>query len=223
MSAAAADPSRTVLRLRVALRDLKPTPWRRIEVVAADTSLAELHRVIQTAMGWEDQHLHCFQILGRRHDGDTPDLTRIRLDDFHLRAGERFLYTYNHFVPWVHDVRVEAVVSRRPRRYYPHCLAGRHVCPPEWCSGPEALDEIRSDLLGLGLVEDLEFMAAFGSAVVEMSEGTVGDLLDTVGEDKLRRAIDRQDRRDALLAEFDRHRTNTLLAELGSSTAEATA
>ena len=62
---AAEDPSRAVLRLRVALRDLEPTPWRRIEVVVADTSLAGLHHVIQVAMNWEDQHLHCFQILGR--------------------------------------------------------------------------------------------------------------------------------------------------------------
>lgn len=174
-------------------------------------------------MNWEDQHLHCFQILGRRHDGDTHDLTRIRLEDFHLRAGERFLYTYNHFVPWVHDVRIEAVVSRRPRRHYPHCLAGRHVSPPEWCSGPEALDEIRSDLLGLGLENDIDFAVAFGSAILDEPRITVAALLDKVGEDELHRFIDRQKRRDALLAEFDRHRTNTLLAELGPPTAEATA
>ena len=54
-----------LLRLRISLLGIKPTPWRRIEV-AADTTLAELHAVIQAAMGWRDVHLHHFRILGRQ-------------------------------------------------------------------------------------------------------------------------------------------------------------
>ena len=41
-------------------------------------------------MGWEDQHPHCFRILGRRYDGEYADLTRVLLVDLRLRAGERF-------------------------------------------------------------------------------------------------------------------------------------
>lgn len=83
-----------VMRLRVALPGIKPAPWRRIGVTTA-TTLAGLHEVIQAAMGWEDLHLHCFRILGRRYDGEYADLTRVVLADLRLRAGERFTYTYS--------------------------------------------------------------------------------------------------------------------------------
>ena len=208
-----------VMRLRIALPGAKPAPWRRIEVLAS-TSLAGLHDAIQAAMGWEDLHLHCFRILGRRYDGEYADLTRVLLADLRLRAGERFTYTYNHFAGWNHELRVEAVGPAQFRRCYPRCVGGQHPWPPEWCASPEALDEIRSDLLGLSYAEDLDLMVAFGRAVLDACGGTVRDTLDVVGEDELRLALDRQRRREALLAGFDRRRANRALAQLGTPTAE---
>jgi len=38
--------------------------WRRIQVWE-DATLAQLHRVLQMVMGWEDYHLHEFRI-GRK-------------------------------------------------------------------------------------------------------------------------------------------------------------
>ena len=172
------------------------------------TTLADLHAVIQTAMGWEDLHLHCFRILGRRYDSEYADLTRVLLADLRLRGGERFTYTYNHFARWEHELRVEAVGP------------GQHSCPPEWCAGPEALDEIRGDLLGLSYAEDLDLMVAFGRAVLDARDGTVRDALDVVGEDELRLALARQRRRETLLAGFDRRRANKALARLGTPTEE---
>ena len=131
-----------VMRLRVSLPGIKPAPWRWIEVLAS-TTLAGLHEVIQAAMGWEDLHLHCFRILGRRYDSEYADMTRVFLADLRLRAGERFTYTYNHLAGWEHELRIEAIAPGQPRCHYPRCVGGQHPCPPEWCSGPEALDEIK--------------------------------------------------------------------------------
>jgi hypothetical protein len=209
------------MRLRVALLGVKPAPWRRVEV-AATATLAGLHAVIQAAMGWGDLHLHRFRILGRQYDGEQADLTRVRLADLRLRAGERFSYIYNHSAPWEHELRIEAVGPGPPGRRYPRCVAGRHPCPPEWCPGPEEHGEIRGDLLGLSYAEDLDLMVAFGRAVLEAREGgTVRDVLDAVGEDDLRQALARQRRREALLTGFDRRRANRALARLGTPTAEA--
>ncbi len=210
-----------VTRLRITLLGVKPAPWRRIEVLAS-TPLAELHDAIQAAMGWEDLHLHCFRILGRRYDGEYAGLTRVLLADLRLRAGERFTYTYNHFAGWEHELRVEAVGPAQLRCRYPRCVGGQHSCPPEWCAGPEALDEIRGDLLGLTYAEDLDLMVAFGRAVLDARDGTARDALDAVGEDELRLALARQRRRDVLLAGFDRRRANRSLAQLATPTAEAT-
>ena len=208
-----------VMRLRITLLGLKPVPWRRIEV-ATTTTLAGLHDVVQAAMGWEDMHLHCFRILGRRYDGEYADLTRVLLVDLRLRAGERFTYTYNYFAGWEHELRVEAVGPGQPRCRYPRCVGGQHSCPPEWCASPEALDRIRGDLLGLSYAEDLDLMVAFGRAVLDARDGTVRDALDAVGEDELRLALARQRRREMLLADFDRRRANKALARLGTPTAE---
>ena len=208
-----------VMRLRVSLPGIKPAPWRRIEVLAS-TTLAGLHEVIQAAMGWEDLHLHCFRILGRRYDSEYADMTRVFLADLRLRAGERFTYTYNHFAGWDHELRIEAIAPGQPRCRYPRCVGGQHPCPPEWCSGPEALDEIKGDLLGLSYAEDLDLMLAFGRAILDARDGTVRDALVVVGEYVLRLAVDRQRRREALLAGFDRRRANRALAQLETPTAE---
>ncbi|MBX2842478.1 MAG: plasmid pRiA4b ORF-3 family protein [Flammeovirgaceae bacterium] len=40
--------------------------WRRIQV-RGDTTIAELHYIIQLVMGWEDDHLNCFKINGREY------------------------------------------------------------------------------------------------------------------------------------------------------------
>ena len=44
--------------------------WRRLRLPAS-TTLAQLHQVIQVAFGWEDAHLHAFEIGGRRYS--RPD------------------------------------------------------------------------------------------------------------------------------------------------------
>ena len=45
--------------------------------------------------------------------------------------------------------------------------------PAEWCPGPDAYDEIKTELLGLSYAEDLQLMAEFGSAVLAARNGTV--------------------------------------------------
>ncbi len=53
-----------VYQLKVSLRDISPLIWRRL-LVTSDTTIAHLHAILQTAMGWEDVHLHCFRIHGK--------------------------------------------------------------------------------------------------------------------------------------------------------------
>ena len=49
-----------VLQVKISLLgSSKPPVWRRL-LVPADIRLDRLHSVIQTAMGWEDYHMHAF-------------------------------------------------------------------------------------------------------------------------------------------------------------------
>ena len=40
--------------------------WRRL-LVRSDSSLGDLHTIIQIAFGWSDTHLHRFRIHGRNY------------------------------------------------------------------------------------------------------------------------------------------------------------
>ena len=55
-----------ILQLRAVLRGISPLIWRRL-LVPSDTSIAQLHEVLQAAFGWEDMHLHRFEIPGREY------------------------------------------------------------------------------------------------------------------------------------------------------------
>ena len=56
-----------------------PTVWRRL-VVPASLTLRQLHAVLQTAMGWEDYHLHLFDVDGVLY-GDVEEIEGRPLGD----------------------------------------------------------------------------------------------------------------------------------------------
>jgi hypothetical protein len=63
----------SIVSLKVTLRGIKPPIWRRL-LVPATMTLGDLHEAIQAAMGWDNDHLHAFDIAGRQYgDRDTVD------------------------------------------------------------------------------------------------------------------------------------------------------
>jgi hypothetical protein len=128
------------VRLKITLRGVRPPVWRRL-VVPSSVTLAELHSVFQTAMGWTDSHLHSFDIGGVLY-GDVDDFdgdrvgneTRTRLSSV-ARVVSKFRYEYDFGDGWEHDVLVEQVQADASV-IAPYCLAGRRACPPEDCGGP---------------------------------------------------------------------------------------
>src|SRR5207302_11197865 len=61
-----------IYQLKVTLLGTSPPIWRRLLVPAAVT-LAQLHDVLQAAMGWEDGHMHEFSIGQRRFGRPDPE------------------------------------------------------------------------------------------------------------------------------------------------------
>ena len=81
-----------LLQLKVQLRDVHPAVWRRVSLVDS-LSVADLHRVIQLLLGWDDEHLHRFRIHGRDYGIAyailaIPAMPRERLV-WHLRRWRR--------------------------------------------------------------------------------------------------------------------------------------
>jgi hypothetical protein len=67
--AAAGKRSGTVHQLKITLLGTAPPVWRRVQVPSSMT-LGELHQVIQLSMGWQDCHLHEFDVAGTRYGTD---------------------------------------------------------------------------------------------------------------------------------------------------------
>jgi hypothetical protein len=51
-------------------------------------------------------------------------LALVRLAQFGFRLRERFLYEYDFYDGWQHDVRLEKVLPLNPKRLLPVCTAG---------------------------------------------------------------------------------------------------
>src|SRR5262249_18002852 len=51
--------TRVVYQIKVTLKGSKPPIWRRMQITS-DTTLVQLHRILQRVMGWEGSHLYQF-------------------------------------------------------------------------------------------------------------------------------------------------------------------
>ena len=52
-----------VYQIKVTLKGSKPPIWRRMQV-NSETTMAQLHRILQRVMGWEGYHLYHFVVGG---------------------------------------------------------------------------------------------------------------------------------------------------------------
>jgi hypothetical protein len=151
-----ASSGQEVLQLRAVLRGISPLIWRRL-LVRGDTSVARLHKILQVAFGWQDMHLHRFEIRGREYgvhqEGGVvfeTDAHKALIGQLKLRRLERFTYEYDFGDLWVHDLRIEDTLPLDPKGVYPVCIAGRRAAPPEDCGGPHAFMATRFEYTLIG-------------------------------------------------------------------------
>jgi hypothetical protein len=65
-----------IYQLRIVLRDISPLIWRRL-LVRSDTTLAQLHRMLQTSFEWSNEHLYRFHIFGKDFGYDAADTQQV--------------------------------------------------------------------------------------------------------------------------------------------------
>jgi Plasmid pRiA4b ORF-3-like protein len=131
---------RQIFVLRVTLGDIVPPVWRQIAVPGGFT-LDRLHRTVQLALGWQDCHLHSFEIGGVQYGVPDPDgMPEIRDEmdarlDAVLGKDSRLTYVYDFGDWWEHRITVEDVLFAEPDVRYPVCFDGEGACPPEDVGG----------------------------------------------------------------------------------------
>ena len=158
-----------VYELDITLEDIEPAIWRRIQV-PAEITLAELHHVIQIAMGWTDAHLHQYLVGGEvigipdadaaaEATGGTPltDETTVRLVDVAL-ANTTLRYEYDCGDRWQHRIVVSRVLPHDVEA--PVCVDGARGCPPEDCGGAGGYGELLDVLADPSHVDHAARLAA---------------------------------------------------------------
>lgn len=161
-------PVRVSYVVRIDLDRAQPPIWRRLRL-ASDLNLAQLHEVLQLAMGWTDSHLHHF-IMGPAiknwrmdpfltlfdiDEGEEGILeSDVRLDQVLTAKGDRLFYEYDFGDYWQHTLRLEKVEAWRDGDPEAFCLDGRRACPPEDVGGISGYDEMLAALSGTHPEED---------------------------------------------------------------------
>lgn len=137
---------RVVLHLKVTLEDFEPAIWR---LVAVDerTTLSDLHRVFQVAMGWWDYHLFDFEVGGTRYEDPDPeaegqDASDVTLGQLGLDVGASFQYRYDWGDGWTFKVEVERKGSVDRNTWLPCILDGERAGPPEDAGGTGGLRDL---------------------------------------------------------------------------------
>ena len=144
-----ATQTENILSVKVTLRGIRPPIWRRL-LIPDRMTLGDLHEAIQAAMGWENGHLHLFEIAGRQFGDPDPEFrahdaaneARMTLAGVVKSGVNRFTYVYDFGDNWEHAVLIEKRAPKVIGTRFPACVAGKRNCPPEDCGGLWGYEEL---------------------------------------------------------------------------------
>lgn len=133
-----------IYQIRVELDEAKPPIWRKL-LVPSTLSLSDLHKIIQTAMGWTNSHLHQFikdgvTYVDTSYDmdfgmSDDEDYKDVKISDLIKNEKDKFYYIYDFGDNWEHKITLQKILPVDKNKKYPVCVSGKRNTPPEDCGG----------------------------------------------------------------------------------------
>ena len=103
--------------------------WREV-VVQDNLNLANLHLVIQQAMGWENRHLYFFEVDSQRFGPDDQNDESITLKQAFKNKTINYVYDFGDW--WGHTVTLKEYV---PKIAETLVVAAQGQCPAEDSGG----------------------------------------------------------------------------------------
>lgn len=150
-----------IYTIKIALRRVSPMVWRRLQI-PGNTSLADLHQIIQIVNGWENEYLHQFHIYGKdygiAYEGGvmfSDNAYTIYMDFFEFDLGDKFTYEYNFFEHWLVDIRIEKIEESASQLSI-YCLKGNGM------PGSNKSDEIEHTLNLLKAISNADSSTTVG-------------------------------------------------------------
>ena len=142
------DPIKSVLQIKVSLKDTKPPVWRRF-IVPDNYTFFDLHVAIQDVMVWMDTHLHAFyhqkgnDFKNRKSikipipeddyfdNKESLDEREVKVVEFLKKEKDFVTYEYDFGDGWSHRVELEKILSYEKKETYPQIITGKGMCPWE--------------------------------------------------------------------------------------------
>ncbi len=159
-------------QLKITLKHIKPPVWRRF-TVNSDILLPDLHKIIQTVMGWTNSHLHHFIANDRYYsepgEFESPnsiDYGRVKFNDLITSVKQKFEYEYDFGDGWAHEILLEKILNDYDSAH-PVCLAGKRSCPPEDCGGPFGYEDLLKIISDPEHEQHKEFLEWLGGEVYD--------------------------------------------------------
>ena len=135
-----------IFQIKVTLTYSNPPIWRRL-LVHRDTSLDDLHDILQIAFDWNNSHLHHF-FKDRGKERYEPGFNleqewgstalpydNLTVGDFLKRKNSKFYYEYDFGDSWLHEIVLEDRLQEADDLRVPFCLNGERAAPPEDSGG----------------------------------------------------------------------------------------
>ena len=138
-------PSQITFQLRVELREVAPSVWRKM-LVPTSVRLDRLADMLIAGMGWTNSHLHCFEIGDTRYGMQFDEYPGDEVDEKSVTALTAlsdvgcFEFEYDFGDGWTHDVDIEARFESTLGLKYAVCVDGANACPPEDSGGPSGFE-----------------------------------------------------------------------------------
>lgn len=202
-------------QIKITLLDCDPPIWRRL-TLSSETTLGQLHIIIQVAMGWLDSHMHMFRaesgaLYGPADIDDDlmnlKDEQSVTLGKVLRKPNKTLRYEYDFGDGWVHEILLEKSLPLVGDAPVPNCEKAVGACPPEDVGGPPGyarLQEILrdSDHPEYASMRDWLGGESFNPTVVDLEE--VNEILSD---------LDREDRDENVLEDLIDDIRETLSAE----------
>ena len=138
---------KSIYQLNSSLIGSDPLIWRKL-LVYADTNLIDLHKILQTTMGWTNSHVHLF------YDGANDYAPKsipmegvkasdtVKLNDLLLNEKDKLEYIYDMGDYWEHKVELKRIMNTSEYKQIPVCIDRKRHCPPEDCGSIDGYEEL---------------------------------------------------------------------------------
>jgi hypothetical protein len=114
--------------------------WRRIEI-SADHTLLELHRAIQKAYNFDDDHLYSLFMDGKAwshesftspYDEEGPCVDDVRIGELGLFIGQNILYLFDYGDEWYFQVELEEIRTEGLKPHKPKIIEKKGKAPEQY-------------------------------------------------------------------------------------------